>query len=381
MGNNQQVFTGYFPNARLNSLAQAAAQAGLADPGRRGVLLNSIDPGVAAMMPAIAAPFNQLLSDLQVLNRTQRLLTDEIPLKNWLETAVVLTGALPQSRTLQQALDEVVGNVPAQPELPDPRQLPEINEQIIHEDDMVPYGFLIDGMEAGVSVAKLFVTSHRDGVPRKLPGGRLEIHNGTGWLITDNLLVTNYHVVNARSPGQRAAPLTDLHLQAQSLQAQFDFNAEGAAGVTIDASKLEAWNAELDYAIVRLAQPPERQALRLAPEPLENPRGQSVSVNIIQHPGGLFKKVAMRNNVVSYTDAKEMRYFTDTDRGSSGSPVFDDLWQVVALYRGARPASNVNFQGRTEAVINFGTQIHAILEDLQQSYPEIWQEIQAASMP
>jgi hypothetical protein len=67
---------------------------------------------------------------------------------------------------------------------------------------------------------------------------------------------------------------------------------------------------------------------------------------------------------VSAADATTVRYFTDTDRGSSGSPVCDDRWRVVALHRGARHVSGVQFQGKDEAFVNFGSQIQAVLADI-----------------
>ena len=71
-----------------------------------------------------------------------------------------------------------------------------------------------------------------------------------------------------------------------------------------------------------------------------------MAVNIVQHPRGEYKRVAVRNNLVSAADETTVRYFTDTDYGSSGSPVCDDQWRVVALHRGARRAKDVQFQGK-----------------------------------
>ena len=55
-------------------------------------------------------------------------------------------------------------------------------------------------------------------------------------------------------------------------------------------------------------------------------------VNIIQHPGGGPKQIALSHNVVVSVDDQRVRYLTDTDYGSSGSPVFDEQWRVVALH-------------------------------------------------
>ncbi len=55
-------------------------------------------------------------------------------------------------------------------------------------------------------------------------------------------------------------------------------------------------------------------------------------VNIIQHPGGDHKQIALYHNIIAYTDNKRIQYLTDTMPGSSGSPVFDSQWRVVALH-------------------------------------------------
>ena len=55
-------------------------------------------------------------------------------------------------------------------------------------------------------------------------------------------------------------------------------------------------------------------------------------VNIIQHPSGLPKQIAIYHNVVAYADDRRVQYLTDTMPGSSGSPVFDSQWRVVALH-------------------------------------------------
>ena len=87
------------------------------------------------------------------------------------------------------------------------------------------------------------------------------------------------------------------------------------------------------------------------------------------------KKYAIRNNLVSAILPRDIRYFTDTRSGSSGAPVLDDTWQVVALHRGSTLAQGVKFQGRSTAWVNVGTPIHAILEDLRKRCPKVYTEL------
>ncbi|MEZ4303031.1 MAG: serine protease, partial [Polyangiaceae bacterium] len=67
------------------------------------------------------------------------------------------------------------------------------------------------------------------------------------------------------------------------------------------------------------------------------------AVVIVQHPNGGYKKIALRNNqTVEHVDPRFIRYFADTHRGSSGSPVFNLKGQLVALHHTGIPKVNAN---------------------------------------
>jgi endonuclease G, mitochondrial len=59
--------------------------------------------------------------------------------------------------------------------------------------------------------------------------------------------------------------------------------------------------------------------------------------NIIQHPGGEPQQVALRDSKVVTPLENFIRYEADTQPGSSGSPVFNDLWQLAALHHSGVP--------------------------------------------
>jgi endonuclease G len=56
------------------------------------------------------------------------------------------------------------------------------------------------------------------------------------------------------------------------------------------------------------------------------------AVSIVQHPEGADKQIALRNNHILGVMDDFIHYTTDTKTGSSGAPVFNDQWQVVALH-------------------------------------------------
>jgi len=58
-------------------------------------------------------------------------------------------------------------------------------------------------------------------------------------------------------------------------------------------------------------------------------------VNIIQHPKGRRKEVVLSNNWVNEIKRDHIWYAADADYSSSGSPVFNQQWQLVALHHAA----------------------------------------------
>ena len=67
-------------------------------------------------------------------------------------------------------------------------------------------------------------------------------------------------------------------------------------------------------------------------------------VNIIQHPLGEMKQVIIRENKLVDLPPQPLDTFAhyegDTEPGSSGSPVFNDQWEVIALHHSGVPATN-----------------------------------------
>lgn len=152
----------------------------------------------------------------------------------------------------------------------------------------------------------------------------------------------------------------------------------------VHAIELSAWSHHdgdeaLDYAIVKIDKPLERIPLTLAPSSLKNLYNAQHPVNIIQHPAGQPKMLSIRNNRVHELTEWELSYFTDTESGSSGSPVCNDNWQVVALHRRWHklPNRDVSYQGKQTDWDNRGTRIDRIIEDVKQNYPALLQELDA----
>jgi endonuclease G, mitochondrial len=83
-------------------------------------------------------------------------------------------------------------------------------------------------------------------------------------------------------------------------------------------------------------------------------------VNIVQHPLGGLKQVALYHNHVAFVDRDIIQYLTDTQPGSSGSPVFNDAWQVVAVHHAGRHDPS----GKAPFIRNEGVRASVLLEAL-----------------
>jgi endonuclease G len=254
---------------------------------------------------------------------------------------------------------------------PAPRSKPITGDEIvIGTDERLRVAFFRQALEVGRSVARLRVPQIMNGNPTGKDGF------GTGWLIAPGLLMTNHHVIEARFQGDPPAGAADFRAQAEATITWFDFHDEAALpGLQLVGTRLEAADQNLDYALIRLADPAQvadRTPLRIIPLEPELSRGDRL--NIVQHPQGGVQKYAIRNNffVGTADEGALLRYVTDTEPGASGSPVSDDSWFVVGLHHASTPADPAMvpkeiFKDEVVLFNNEGIAIHKILNNVNES--------------
>ena len=89
-------------------------------------------------------------------------------------------------------------------------------------------------------------------------------------------------------------------------------------------------------------------------------------VNIIQHPEGDFKQVVLRENQLVNRLDTFLEYMADTNPGSSGSPVFNDQWEVIALHHFGEPTQVKTPDGKPiRKDLNEGVRISSIFNELR----------------
>jgi endonuclease G len=209
---------------------------------------------------------------------------------------------------------------------------------------------------------------------------------GTGFLIGPDLLLTNQHVL------ENKAQLADAIIRFDYWN---DFLGVAPAAGRVYRFQPDFYHAspaeELDYALVRLtdaplkAMTPAGQTTDLAPfDGLRQGqhRGYLVvaprhisrldRVNIIQHPdGNPLKAVMTQNYVMADMSERRVHYVADTMGGSSGSPVFNRLWEVVALHHAGQPypydqaVVGIEKDEQGEYRVNEGIPMRTILKDFE----------------
>jgi endonuclease G len=216
-------------------------------------------------------------------------------------------------------------------------------EKIINTADFVGARFLDAGVEAARAVGRVNI---RDA------NGRLSGY-GTGSLVSPALLLTNHHVL----PDAETARHSVIEFNYQD---GVDGSPLLAVCHELDPDRLFIADEERDFALVAVGATPEP----LAPfgfNRLIEAEGKAIIgefVTIVQHPRGEKKQVALRENKIVDIPDRYLHYAADTEPGSSGSPVFNDQWEVVGLHHASVPAPERKEYG---GFLNEGIRISRII--------------------
>jgi Trypsin-like peptidase domain/MAP3K TRAFs-binding domain len=196
-------------------------------------------------------------------------------------------------------------------------------EAIFGTDKMVTLKWYKQGLDRCNAVARVEKTNGRG--------------HGTGWLVraedffpgrTGVLLLTNAHVVSD-DPNPFTNPLAifpeDARVNFRAGEKDVIFTVREEIVKTSPPNEFDATFLEIE------GEPPASplvihpRALEMAEPP---PR-----LYIIGHPAGRDVELSLHDNYLLGCDERLVHYRTPTERGSSGSPVFEpEDWRVVALH-------------------------------------------------
>ena len=190
-----------------------------------------------------------------------------------------------------------------------------------HEINFLPVEFLEKGYQLQKAVA--IITNSKG--------------NGTGFLISPSILLTNNHVISN--------PI-------DAMKSTFSFNFQTYPNESSGSTDIYTANTsifhtspqnEKDFTIIKLNGNPGSKwgYIQLPRDTFEEQLaflrqywGTPIHANIIQHPDGRLKEVALQDNILTNVSKAKgyLRYTTDTESGASGAPVFDNQWNLIALH-------------------------------------------------
>lgn len=225
-------------------------------------------------------------------------------------------------------------------------------ERILDGNDLFPISYLQMGFNSGKSICRIQIRNDRGGF----------IGCGTGFLVSENVLMTNNHVID----NMRTALNSIVEFNYQD---DINFMPCPIYTFRLDPEKFFVTNEELDFTMVAIKDNPLSEKhpndfgyLHLISDEGKILKGEYVS--IIQHPNGGPKAVTIRENMVKSIFDDFVHYLTDTEPGSSGSPVFNDQWIVVALHHSGVPNPN----NKNEWIANEGIRISSISKFFVENY-------------
>lgn len=194
-----------------------------------------------------------------------------------------------------------------------------LTEALFGANDLEPVRVLQKGYQVSRAVGRIQVMS---------PHGT-HIGHGSGFLVAPGLLLTNHHVLHDVDEAQRSFIIFDDEAYLEGLlSSPRQFRITGDVFTT---------SATADYAFASV-ESVDQSGNRLSDYghlPLIKPSGKAIKfepVSVVQHPGGKAKAIAIRNSFIMGRVRDGAYYTADTQGGSSGSPVFNREWQVVALH-------------------------------------------------
>lgn len=213
-------------------------------------------------------------------------------------------------------------------------------ERYIGTNDLLPINYLLSGYLHARAVGQVRYYDKQAG----------KTASATGFMVSPDLMMTNHHVF----PVSDLAGFMEL-IEDPTIEFGYEYDLEGRRSEPVvhelDPASFFHTHEGLDLALVAV-RTTDRSARRKIQEQgylvLNGQLGKAGLgdyATIIQHPDGRDKQIALRNNeIIDLTQPNVLIYVSDTAPGSSGAPVFNNEWQLIALHSAGVPNKNAEGQ-------------------------------------
>jgi len=227
-------------------------------------------------------------------------------------------------------------------------------ENVIARPNFLPVWFLRVGSDQARSICKIETT----GTDYKR---RFTSWCGTGFLVSKDILLTNHHVLNSREVASNALCIFGYEQDVNGAELPTK-----AFRLAPDRLFLTSPVGELDFTFVAIDGQPGAEFGYIQLDRAYFKIFDGECANIIQHPNGEFKSVVLQENRIVSQDEVHLNYISDTQGGSSGSCVFNNLWKAAALHHASRPATPEEAEVETGIkYVNRGIKLSAIAARLE----------------
>ena len=211
-----------------------------------------------------------------------------------------------------------------------PEEVQRAFEAAIGPWDTQPCWFLTQGAQIRRTIGRIHI---RDANRR--------VGWGTGFLVAPNLLLTNHHVLDS---------LKTARLSRVEFDYEETFAGEFVPSATFDLAPDTFFVSHpakggMDYTLVAVAsrarpdsQRPEAELSEFGYNVLIREEGKLIKgefIHCIHHPEGQPRQVSLRENRLTALLDRWMHYETDTAKGSSGAPLYNNQWQIVGIHHAA----------------------------------------------
>jgi hypothetical protein len=334
--------------------------------------------GVAALVSAFPSPselaamvkfrLNLQLGDVVSLNAGMReivfnLIQHQLAQGHFLRLIDAARGSRPGNPKLAFFAEQFALSLQTVPHNPKDPPAPELQKIVVKTNSMLPIALFRERLgEIEACVCRIEVSR---------PRGPLV---GTGFLIGPDRVLTNYHIVESilKDPEPPAV---------EKINVCFDYKQLPGGGVSegtswkisaiVDRSRYAAsdrlpWpqpappTDQLDYAVLQLETPPLEEPVGKRPIGVNAEDGapqrgwialpddewaftESSPLFIVQHPAGAPMQLALQTDAILDVNGNRtrVRYKTNTMKGSSGSPCFNQHLELVALHHAGDPTGPI----------------------------------------
>ena len=196
---------------------------------------------------------------------------------------------------------------------------------------------------------------------------------GSGFMVSDRLFITNNHVIPNEDVARQLHVEFDYELDIHEVPINMTsfafapdvfFVTDGVEGLDFTliaiGDRIQGSRDLAKFGYCALSDASDKHAI-------------GEVVNVVQHPNGRYKEVVLRENRLVARAPQALHYVADTLPGSSGSPVFNNQWQVVALHHWGGPFRDLidDAGQRVPREVNEGIRISSIVQAIKARRPKI----------